>query len=258
MNDFALSSQHSCPLKTGRPQESKAKNADEKQPWTYSPGAYPPLDAAIDLHAAAHGTIWAPHLLGPDFPCFEDFIKNPEVIGLWPIGSDARFLLEELWTLPSFRGCQAESRRALIGHIRQSALYLRRGSYRYVYQICNSIWRHYEGLLAARKANLKALEGTKARNLRADERKTKDALRKAASRRNDPEVKRGRSATKAQNWLKQAKKLRAEAERKQAKAEKWRISAEAMKAKAAALEAQAANLFPSACTAAGGNDATAP
>ena len=73
------------------PRNSNNEIADKKkQPWTYSPGAYPKLDAAIDEHAAAYGTIWSPQLLGPGFFTFEEFIKTPELIALCPVGSDAR------------------------------------------------------------------------------------------------------------------------------------------------------------------------
>src|ERR1041385_8122566 len=140
------------------PQKSRRQPSDnKKQPWAYSPGAYPKLDAAIAEPAAAHGTIWSPHLLGPGLISFGDFIRRPELVALCPVGSDARFALEELQTLGCFGGARNQSKRALTDHIRTSALFAQRADFRYVQRIFNSIWRNYEGLLEAKAENLKAL-----------------------------------------------------------------------------------------------------
>jgi hypothetical protein len=167
------------------PRNSNSKIADINKAWTYSLGAYPKLDAALEQHAAAYGTIWSPHLLGPAPLSFADFLRTEELMALCPVGSDARFVLGELQGLGCFGGSRGESKRALTQHIKQSALFQRCGSFRYVQRIFNSIWRNYDGLLAAKQANHKALMSLQDTQLRADERRSKDAARKAAARSND-------------------------------------------------------------------------
>lgn len=231
---------HTVPVSC--PQKSKSKAADKnEQPWAYQPGAYPRLDAAIDAHAAAYGTIWSPHLLGPDFISFGEFIRRPEVIALCPVGSDARLALEELQVLACFGGSRDESKRALTAHIRESALFEKRGKYRYVQSIFNSIWRNYDGLLAAKKANRRALNSATNSDLRADERKAKDAARKAAARSEDPRVELKAFATQAQRLFAGAAVLRGRAERKECKARKWLNEVDALRGAAAAMELRAAN-----------------
>ncbi|MBX9845205.1 MAG: hypothetical protein K2Z80_25675 [Xanthobacteraceae bacterium] len=223
-----------------RPQNLRSKSADnKKQPWTHSPGAFPKLDAAVAEHAAVHGTIWSPHLLGPDFISFGDFIRRPELIGLCPVGSDARFALDELQTLVCFGGSRNESKRALTGHIRASALFARRENFRYVQRIFNSIWRNYDGLLEAKAANLQALASARNDELRADERKAKDAARKAASRSADPAVRIAMRSERAERLSKEVQQLRSLAERKEQKAKKWLAQAEALRTKAKKKETEA-------------------
>jgi hypothetical protein len=235
----------------GCPQESNRESADKK-PYEYVPGVHSKLDAFIDQHAAAYGTIWSPHLLGPAFISFEEFIKTPELMALCPVGSDARFVLEELWKLSCFGGPRNESRRALTDYIRDSALYERHNSYRYVQRIFNSIWRNYQGLLEAKAANLNALIGARNNLLRADERRTKDAARKAQARSHDPRAVQERSAANAQTLRARAAKLLAQAQQKERKAMRWRSQADEMKSEAALLEGRA----NAASGTSGGHDAT--
>jgi hypothetical protein len=229
------------PKRDGRPQESIHKSADGRA-WSYRPGSYPKLDDAIEQHAAAHGTIWSPHLLGPDILSFANFLHLQELIALCPLGSDARYVLNELQGLDCFGGDRDESKRALTAHIKKSALFQRCGSYRYVQRILNSIWRNYDGLLAAKQANLKALVGTEDSILRADERRTKDAARKAAARSADPEVKSRTLAVRTKRLREQARKLHGRAEQKRMKARRWLAQADALSAKAARKGAEAVQI----------------
>jgi hypothetical protein len=163
------------------PQISESKTADAH--WTYEPGARPALDRAIDEHAEAHGTIWSPHLLGPGVLSFAKFLVLPELKALCPAGSDAHFALVELGKLDCFDGPAPDSYLALREFIRHSKLFERRQSFRYVQRTFNLIWHQYDGLLRAKAENLKALSGAEKAELRADERRTKDRLRKRAARR---------------------------------------------------------------------------
>jgi hypothetical protein len=167
------------------------------------------------------------------------------VIDLCPVGTDARFALDELNQLDCFDGDRDESKKALTGYIRHSALFDIRKSYRWVQRIFNSIWRNYDGLLEAKKANLAAVVGAARSTLRADERKTRDAARKAATRSADPRVKRRVKDTKATLLRDQAAKLRTSAGEKEIKALALLAAARKLNAEAVRAEAQADQLTAS-------------
>jgi hypothetical protein len=225
----------SCPSKSNR------KTADNKaQPWTYSPGTYPELDAALDLQAATYGTIWSPHLLGPGDLPLSDFLISKEVIAQYPVGSNARYVIEELRALDCFGGSRRDSKRALTAHIKQSTLFQRCGNFRHVQRIFNSIWGNYQGLLAAKQANLKALLSLQDKQLRADERRIKDTARKAAARSGDPAVNYKKSLDQCQRLRNRAAVERALAKKKQAKAAKLLAEADTLNAAAAARDERAA------------------
>jgi hypothetical protein len=227
-----------------RPQKSILKIVDTlaKPQWSYEPGEHPALDEAIANNAAAFGTVWSPHLLGPDQLSFKQFLCLPEVVNLCPIGSDARFALEDLQQRDGFDGDRNTSKRALTAYIKQSALFQHRHSYRWVQRIFNSIWRNYDGLVAAKKANVDAVVGAVNSVMRADERKLKDAARKAASRSADPAVKTKIVEDKVTSLREQAAKLRVDAEKKETQARAMLAASEQLSATATRKEQEAARL----------------
>jgi hypothetical protein len=123
-----------------------------------------------------------------------------------------------LQKLNCFDGSLEQSKTALTAYIRESALFQRHQSYRWVQRIFNSLWRNYDGLVKAKEANAAAAIGAANSALRADERKTKDAARKAASRSIDPAMKARTLDSKIAKLRNQAVKLRADAAKKEIRA----------------------------------------
>jgi hypothetical protein len=228
-----------------RPQKFALQIADTpegRRQYSYQRGKYPALDQALESHAATYGTVWSPHLLGPDPISFKQFLGLPEVEALCPIGSDVRFAREELQKLNCFDGSLEQSKTAITAYIRESALFQRHPSYRWVQRIFNSLWRNYDGLARAKQANAAAAIGAANSALRADERKTKDAARKAASRNSDPAIKQSALKKKICKLRAQAAELRADARKKETKALAMLDASKALAAEAALRDEMADQL----------------
>lgn len=138
------------------PENARTKTA---KPWTYDPGQYPGLDAAIEMRAAMGGAVWGPHLIGQDFVTFGAFLNLAEVSEffdkLFPVGSDQAHVLAWLQQrADQFMGSRAESRLRLTALIYESPLYAERG-FRHVQNAFGSIFDQYDDLLGLQNRNAK-------------------------------------------------------------------------------------------------------
>lgn len=226
------------------PQKLNMKNTDILAlNYRYEPGRHPGLDSRLESYSRAYGTIWSPHLLGPNLISFAAFVRLPEVIDRLPIGSDQRLALEDLQKLSCFSLNRNTSKRALTDYIKQAPLFTEHNrGYRHVQRVLNTIWHQYEGLLAAKDVNRKAAISAKRNASRRDERRLADAARKAASRAKTPDVIAEIKQTKKERLRVQANKYRLDAIKLQASAKQKLARATTLNAKADLKEVEATKL----------------